>query len=169
MNSILAIHNFYVGLFIFKVTPEIFAKRLWNISSFVLKICIFNFDTSIMETFNQDLLVLYYKTFCWKDFIFEDRSGIKCSILKVNNNFTNAVKTMHYMEPIEIAVAINCPDPQNVWNSTLDIITNNKAKIRNLWVKNNILQIVVTNFVNIQLIKFSKNIWKFTFEKNTYE
>ena len=39
-----------------------------------------------------------------------------------------------------------------------------------LWVKKNILQIVVINFVNIQLVEFlKKDIGKYTLEKNTYE
>ena len=33
--------------------------------------------------------------------------------------------SMHYSEPVDIAVSIDCQNPQNVFISTLDISTNN--------------------------------------------
>ena len=41
--------------------------------------------------------------------------------------------TVHYGEPLEIAVFINCPDPQNGWFSTLDIFTLNWDKNLNFF------------------------------------
>ena len=76
----------------------------------------------------------------------------------------------HYGETVEIAVSINCPDPQNVWLSTLDIFSLNWDKNLKffLWVKKNILQIVVINFVNIQLVEFLKKIFENLHLKKTH-
>ena len=56
-----------------------------------------------------------------------------CDLPALTGHFVHS-DTMHSSEPIETAVYRNCPDPQNVWISTLNILTNN-------------LQMVITKFL----------------------
>ena len=52
--------------------------------------------------------------------------------------------TLHNMGPIELDFELNCPDPENVWISLLNIFKNTWIQISILlWVQKNISQIVI--------------------------